>query len=216
MRKSQAKKEEVVDSEESKVEETPEVKATESTEENTEEPSQSEAQEEITEPTPSIHLDKANQIVKEHTLYSMGSGILPIPVVGLVGVLGIQIKMINELCKEYEVEFKESRAKNILLSIAGAIAPVAIAMPVASLVKFIPVIGQSAGSIALSSMSSASTYTVGHYLINHFENDGTLEDVEPSKTKEQINKIYEKSKDAIKNLKKSVTKSEEPTVAAAE
>ena len=174
-------------------------------------------QEEIAQETTDVsNTEKANQIVKDHTLYSMGTGIIPLPIVGLVGVMGIQVRMINELCKEYDVEFKESTAKNVMLSLAGAILPVAVAMPIASLIQFIPVIGQASGSIALSSLSSASTYTVGHYLIKHFEKSGTLEDVDAKEAKGEINKIYEKSKDAVKNMKKTFTKVKEPQAAAAE
>ncbi len=166
------------------------------------------------ENTSIVDSEKANQIVKEHTLYSMGSGIVPIPFVGLVGIMGVQIHMINQLCKEYDIEFKESRAKNVLISLLGAILPVAIAMPVASFIKFIPVIGQAAGGIALSSLSSASTYTVGHYLIKHFENEGTLENIDSKEAKSDINKIYEKSKDAVKNIKKSFSSAKEAEVTA--
>lgn len=162
------------------------------------------------------HTEKANQIVKDHTLYSMGSGIVPIPLVGLVGVMGVQVHMINELCKEYDVTFEKSMAKNVLLSLLGAILPVAVAMPAASLIKFIPVVGQWAGGIALSSLSSASTYTIGHYLIKHFEKSGTLESIDAQEAKGELNKIYKKSKEAVKNIKESFKTSKEDKVASPE
>ncbi len=148
----------------------------------------------------------AVQIVKEHTLYSMSSGIIPIPIVGLFGVMGIQINMINSLCKIYDITCKESTAKNTLISLLGSITSVALAMPLASIVKFIPIIGQSAGGIALSSLSSASTYTIGHYLIKHFEEFGTLDNINNKQAKVKLNKMYEKSKEAVKNIKESVGK----------
>jgi len=66
-----------------------------------------EKQEEMvaTAPVPTIQLKKqADAITNRRTLYAAGVGLLPFPLIDVAALLGIQVVMIRDIAKIYEVE----------------------------------------------------------------------------------------------------------------
>ena len=115
--------------------------------------------------------DSANEIVRNHVLWSMGAGILPIPLADVAAVTAIQLNMIRRLCEKYDVDYSESLGKSLITAlVAGTAARIG-----ASIIKGVPVFGPLLGSLPMSLMSGASTYAVGQVFISHFEANGTLE-----------------------------------------
>ncbi len=55
--------------------------------------------------------EKAKKIVKNYMWWSMGAGLIPIPFVEIPALLGVQLKMLADLSKEYNVEFSEEKGK---------------------------------------------------------------------------------------------------------
>lgn len=145
---------------------------------------------------------QANEIVKEYVVYSMGTGFVPVPVVDLIGLVGLQIKMVHSLSKLYNVPFSEKRVKSILYSLLGGILPVAGVGLLASVVKFIPIIGQVAGSASMASLAGASTYAIGKIFINHFEEGGNLENLDVDNAKEDLKNNVNSAKTTAKNIQK--------------
>lgn len=139
---------------------------------------------------------KANDIIKNHMIWSMGAGgLIPIPIADVFAVSAIQIDMIRQLSKHYGVDFKETEGKAIITSLTSSSA----ARLSARLFKFVPVIGQTIGGITVAIMSGASTYALGEVFKKHFETGGTFLDFNP----ENIKKFYqEKFKDGQKMAKK--------------
>lgn len=115
----------------------------------------------------------ADQIIKDHTLYSMGLGAVPLPLVDFLGVIAVQLDMMHRLCELYDVSYYEAQGKAIISALAGT----SLARLGASLVKSIPVFGSILGGISSVVLSGASTYATGEVLKRHFEDGGTLENL---------------------------------------
>jgi len=62
----------------------------------------------------------ANTIVKNHIVWSMGAGFIPVPIADLFAVTAIQLDMIRQLSRLYDVDFKETSGKAIITSLSGA------------------------------------------------------------------------------------------------
>ena len=67
----------------------------------------------------------------------------------------------------------------------------------ASLIKVIPLIGQTTGVLTMSVVGGASTYAVGKIFIQHFEAGGTFLDFNPEKVKDYFAELYEKGKSKV-------------------
>ena len=150
--------------------------------------------------TPPVPLDvaqasEANKVVRTHTYWSLGVCLLPFPGLDVLGVAGIQLKMLSELAGVYKIEFKENRAKSIIASLAGSIGTTTLLTgSVASLVKLLPGIGSVAGGVALTAVSGASTYAVGKVFIQHFASGGTFLDFDPVETREYFAEQFKEGK----------------------
>lgn len=145
---------------------------------------------------------QADEVIKDYVVYSMGSGFIPVPIIDLLGLIGLQVKMVHSLSKLYNVPFSERRVRSILYSLLGGVIPVAGAGLLASAVKFIPVIGQAAGGISMATLAGASTYAVGRIFANHFENDGKIEDLDVETAKEDLKNNIDEAKTTARNIQK--------------
>ena len=85
--------------------------------------------------------EKIDDIVKSHVIFSMTAGAIPIPVADIAAVTAIQVDMIRQIAKEYNVPFDENIGKSIASSLAGA----SLARIGASAVKSIPAVGTLLG-----------------------------------------------------------------------
>ena len=54
---------------------------------------------------PEVIRDVADQIIKRHSIYGALGGLLPLPVFDVAVIVGVQIKMISDLCEIYGQRF---------------------------------------------------------------------------------------------------------------
>jgi len=141
----------------------------------------------------------ANSVIKNHMIWSMGAGFIPVPIADLFAVGAIQLDMIRQLCKVYEVDFKETEGKAVITALVGSGA----ARLGARAVKFIPVIGTAIGGVTLAVLSGASTYAIGEVFKTHFESGGTFLDFDPERLKKFYDEKFEKGKQMAKEMEKS-------------
>ena len=142
-------------------------------------------------------LEKANSIVKNRMMWSAGAGLVPVPVVDLVALSGIQLEMLYSLSKLYDVPFRKDIGKSIIAALLGSVLPTGMAPWIASMIKVIPLIGQTTGALTMSIVGGASTYAVGKIFIQHFEAGGTFLDFKPEKVKDYFAKLYEEGKSKV-------------------
>ncbi len=141
----------------------------------------------------------ADTIIKNHIVWSMGAGLIPVPIVDFFAVSGIQLDMIRQLCKLYDQDFKESQGKAIISSLTGS----GIArMGAKAMIKFIPGVGSVIGGVTMAVLSGASSYALGEVFKKHFETGGTFLDFDASRLKKMYNEKFEKGKQVAEQIKK--------------
>ncbi len=142
--------------------------------------------------------EMAQDIVKSHVMYSLGAGLVPIPLLDVAAVSVVQLDMLRQLAKLYGKDFKESSGKSLISAISGS----TMARMGASMVKSIPGIGSILGGVTMSALSGASTYAVGQVFIWHFGGGGDLSNFNFDKAKEIYEREFEKGKKVAKDLAK--------------
>lgn len=142
--------------------------------------------------------DAADSIIKNHMIWSMGAGFIPVPIADLFAVSAIQLDMIRQLAKLYELDFKQSEGKAIISALTGS----GLARLGARAVKFIPGVGSVLGGMTMAALSGASSYALGEVFKKHFETGGTFLDFDPERLKKFYNEKFEKGKEVAKNIQK--------------
>ena len=69
----------------------------------------------------------ANELVDRFSLWSGAAGLIPIPLVDMAAVGGVQLQMLRRLSEIFGVPFSANRGKSIIASLAGAIIPASTA-----------------------------------------------------------------------------------------
>lgn len=132
---------------------------------------------------PDLH--RIESILKDDVITSMVIGLLPFPAVDTVLLMALQVKMVEELCREYRVPFSRHRAAAAVSAVVGAL-PVASALGITSLIKSIPLFGSIAGGATVTVMAGALTYAQGRLLVQHFESGGTLLNFDPRRLRSEL------------------------------
>ena len=134
--------------------------------------------------------EELDRIVRHHVWGAMGVGLIPIPAVDMVGLAGIQLNLARRLAQAYGLSFSEDSARNIITTLVASFVPAAMAFPVFSLAKMIPLIGQSLGAITMPALGGAATYALGKVFIQHFACGGTILTFDPEKVKAYYAEIF--------------------------
>ena len=149
------------------------------------------------------HRDQeADAVIRNHLVWAMGAGFIPVPIADFFAVGAIPLDMVRQLCRVYEIEFKETEGKAIISSITSSgLARLAAR----TVVKFIPGAGSFIGGMAVSVMSGASSYALGQAFKKHFETGGTFLDFDLSrlrclKKEKKLRKIYVRKRFISKRL----------------
>ena len=136
---------------------------------------------------------QAAKIVRNHAIGTVAAGILPIPLLDIAILGGVQIRMLRQLAKHYDVEFSEQRANAIIASLVG----VGTTAGAASLLRLMPGVGRSLLGLGAITLPFASTYALGQVFIKHFESGGTFLTFDASKAKGDYDeKVVEGRKEA--------------------
>ena len=146
--------------------------------------------------TDSTRDELASHLVDRLSLWSGAAGLIPIPLVDMAAVGGVQLQMLRRLSEIYGVPFSENRGKSIIASLAGAVIPASTAtttaVGVGSLVKSFPGVGTAIGALTMPVFSAGATYVIGKVFIQHFASGGTLLDFNPPDYREFIKAQKEK------------------------
>lgn len=164
---------------------------------------------EVHTPDPvNIRHSKAQNIVKNNVIAAMAAGLVPVPVLDIVGTTNIQFHMITVLTEHYDVP-AENISKSLIASVLIGTAPVISVIGLCSLMKSMPCIGTLAGSGSVSVLSGAVTYALGQVFLRHFEQGGTLEDFKPESTKAYFQEELENGKKVVRDLVAELKEPEE-------
>ena len=155
---------------------------------------------------------KVDAAINYSMLLSGGVGIVPIPLVDFVGVTAIQLALVKQLSSLYGVEYTSGASKRTISALIGGAIPAFGSATVSSWLKLVPGVGSVLGSSTMMLLSGASTYAIGHVFAQHFEQGGTILDIETHQVKKQFNEYYEAGKSKL-SRKKAVAETVEPSAA---
>jgi len=140
-------------------------------------------------------LAAGQKIVKRNTYLAAGVSAVPVfpPLLDLAAIGGFQVLMIKQLSDLYRVPFKENVARNLVAALVGTLSARVLAAGVAgSMFKILPGVGAVVGSIlALPVVSGAVTYALGKVFVKHFEEGGTLLDLDVNKVRDFFASQYQ-------------------------
>lgn len=131
-------------------------------------------------------LASAQAIVKKYTYITAGIGCVPVPLADVVGIGGAQVLMIKELSHLYGVKFSEHAVRNLIGALVGTLGSrVLTTAAVASVFKIIPGIGGLIGGLlVVPAVAGGVTYGLGRVFTKHFEEGGTLVDLNVQRTRD--------------------------------
>lgn len=141
----------------------------------------------------------ADTIVRNHVIWSMGAGMIPILIADIFAVSALQLDMIRQLCRVYDVDFEETQGKALVTSLtSSALARIGAG----SVIKLIPGIGSFIGGATVSIFAGASTYALGEVFKKHFASGGTILDFDPDRLRKMYKEKFEKGKKVAKEWNK--------------
>ena len=145
---------------------------------------------------------EARRIIKNRVMASVGLGLVPVPLVDAVGLTAIQLEMLSKLSRLYGISFRKDLGKSIIASLVGSAVPVSATPMVMSLLKAVPVIGQTTAVLTMGALGGATTYAIGKVFVQHFETGGTFLDFDPEAMKGYFAEQFEKGKEVAAEVKK--------------
>jgi uncharacterized protein (DUF697 family) len=136
--------------------------------------------------TPESREETASKLVDRFAIWSGVAGLIPIPVVDVACVGGLQVQMLRRISQIYDVEFSENRGKALIAALAGCMIPATSGIGAASALKTVPVLGTLAGAFVMPVLSAGASYAIGKTFIQHFKTGGTLLDFNPPDYREFV------------------------------
>jgi uncharacterized protein (DUF697 family) len=136
--------------------------------------------------TPESREETASKLVDRFAIWSGVAGLIPIPVVDVACVGGLQVQMLRRISQIYDVEFSENRGKALIAALAGCMIPATSGIGAASALKTVPVLGMLAGAFVMPVLSAGASYAIGKTFIQHFKTGGTLLDFNPPDYREFV------------------------------
>lgn len=143
-------------------------------------------------------LNEAREIIQHHVIWSMGAGAVPLPVLDIAAVTMVQLDMLKQLSRLYDIDYNESSGKSLITALAGS----TLARIGSSFVKSIPGIGSILGGVSMVILSGASTYAIGQVFSQHFERGGTFFDFDMGWAQRKYDEEFNKGKDVASDLEK--------------
>lgn len=141
----------------------------------------------------------ADTIIRNHVIWSMGAGLIPILIADIFAVSALQLDMIRQLCRCYGIDYQETQGKAIVTSLTSS---TVARLGARSVLKLIPGVGSLVGGATVSLFAGASTYALGEVFKKHFESGGTILDFDPERLKNYYRDKFEKGKKVAADLRK--------------
>ncbi|MFZ4856290.1 MAG: YcjF family protein [Desulfuromonadaceae bacterium] len=131
---------------------------------------------------------KAMATLHTYSAMSAATGLIPLPLVDIAGLMTIQLLMLKKLSKHYNIPFDSQRSKSAIAILVSGVNSGYIA---ASSSKWIPFIG-GFSMAAMPVVNGALSYAVGRVFIKHFASGGTFRDFDPVKARDYFEVQYRK------------------------
>lgn len=140
----------------------------------------------------------ADGIVKNYVIGAVSVGIVPIPFVDIAGVAALQLRMISKLSDLYKRDFSEEIVRSLIASLGGGFLGYGVGVMGLSAIKTVPGIGWMLGMVSVPIFLGASTYAIGKVFVKHYDEGGTIFDLNIEAYKEFKREQMEKGKAVAK------------------
>lgn len=152
---------------------------------------------------PAARVLHAEAIVHRNVLWALGAGAVPVPVVDVLVVTGVQVKLLKELSEHYKVPFKEGLVKKLVGSLFVSLGGIGFGVMLGgSLAKLIPGVGTALGIVTIPVMVGAFTHAVGRVFVMHFESGGTFLDFDPQRMRDHFRAEFDQAKTKVAQMQK--------------
>lgn len=125
----------------------------------------------------------AEGIIKNYVAGSIGASAIPVPLFDIAAIGVLQLRMIQRLAKLYGRAFSEKLGRSLISALVGGFVGYGLGATSSSLLKVVPGVGSLIGFATLPLMAGATTYALGKVFVKHFEDGGSLFDLEPDSLK---------------------------------
>jgi uncharacterized protein (DUF697 family) len=117
-------------------------------------------------------------MVQRHATIAGFGGIIPLPFINIAAISIVILRMVRTLARLYGVPFEHQVARSVVISLLAGTMPSGLAAATTSTLIFL-VPGSNLIGLAVSSITAAEcTRYIGRIFINHFENGGTLSEIQ--------------------------------------
>jgi uncharacterized protein (DUF697 family) len=140
-------------------------------------------------------------IIRNHIGYAMVAGIIPVPIMDIAAITGVQLDMISRLAKKYDVDFDAERGRIFIGSLVGASAANFLGRIGSSMLKIIPGIGTVLGMSSQALLAGASTYALGRLFQRYFEEGKDLLDFDVERIRADFDSLVNRGKEVVKQMK---------------
>ncbi len=152
--------------------------------------------------------EDTDKIVRDHVVWSMAGGLVPIPFADIAVVSAVQLDMLSQLSSTYGIKFSVLDAKSLVTALMGG----GVARLGAELVKLVPGVGTIIGGLSMAVLSGASTYAVAQVAINEFAANRDLSSVDLDAAKDMYKRAFEQGKQYASDLEKNQKAQESASV----
>jgi uncharacterized protein (DUF697 family) len=120
-------------------------------------------------------LAEATNISRRYVLLASMLALIPFPLIDLTALLSLQVKLVHDLAKLYNVPFQTRIARPLLSSLLSGCAVTGGGVLLIAIGKAIPGLGTLVGA-GLTGSLAGTTLATSEIFIRHFEAGGTLSD----------------------------------------
>ncbi len=153
---------------------------------------------------------KVQKIIQNHVYTAMGVGMIPVPLVDLIAISGVQLNMLKKFGQLYDTPFSRDIAKSSIATLLGGVIPVSLSGVLASMIKAVPIVGHTTAAIVMPAASGAMTYAVGKVFVQHFESGGTFLNFKPEEVRAYYQKMFEEGEKVASHVSSESKTSESP------
>ncbi len=140
------------------------------------------------------HREEAERLIRRYAYWTAGVGLVPLPFLDMAALAGLQLAMLKDLAKLYQVGFSPWRARAIITALAGGVIPVSAAGGIlGTLARMVPVVGTAAGVLTLPALASGSTVALGKICALHFALGRDIFSLDPRQLARQVRREMAKS-----------------------
>lgn len=146
---------------------------------------------------PSPDSEEVRNIIRKRVYLSMGIGAFPLPFLNVAADSVVQMKMVSDLCKVYNVEYKESLVKNLVASVVGGAATLAVSPVLQKAALGVPLVGLPLAVATQPVLNGMTTYAIGRMFAQHFHTGGGLVNCGVKELTDGFSKAFSESRQWI-------------------